>query len=171
MRFKKMTINAFYRVFSKIHTSQANKSETDFFHTHLFNEKHVEKEEFTQWKQCENGNSSAETLHKLQESIRKINRRGSHWNYCNCFTLRILTTTVAKGARENPFPSLLTISVSISLLLTNTRTITAIPTAASIMSWEEKRLIDYWLSKQLVWWMTYEEHIYIPREDWQPSAI
>jgi hypothetical protein len=43
-------------------------------------------------------------------------------------------TTVAKGARENPFPSLLTISVSMSFLLTNTRTITAIPTPASIRS-------------------------------------
>jgi len=59
-------------------------------------------------------------------------------------TLRILTTTVAKGARENPFPSLLTISVSMSFLLTNTRTITAIPTPASIRSWERERFIDYW---------------------------
>jgi len=48
---------------------------------------------------------------------------------------RRYTTTAANGGRENPFPSLSMISDSIPLLLTKKRTITAIPTPASITSW------------------------------------
>lgn len=122
----------FYTVFSKIHTIQANKSDIDFFHTHLFNEKHVEEEKFTQWKQCENGNSSAETLQKLQENIRNIKR----------LTLTLLQFLCTKNTYNNRSKRCPRKSISESiddlcfhfLLLTNTRTITAIPTAASIMS-------------------------------------
>jgi len=47
---------------------------------------------------------------------------------------KIDTTTVANGGRENPFPSISTISDSIPLLLTKKRTKTATPTPASMTS-------------------------------------
>jgi len=45
--------------------SRVTNIRTSFFPTDLFNEKHVEKEKFTQWKTCQNGNSSAKTLRNL----------------------------------------------------------------------------------------------------------
>lgn len=55
-----------------------------------------------------------------------------------------LTTTAANGAREKPFPSLSTISASMLCLLTKQRTKTAMPTPASITSWEMREgMISY----------------------------